>query len=237
MLPFRSLSIPFNAGYHRNDPPETSLQHDVQLSPHVSTGFSIPYPSHKPSYPAHPGLTQAPLLPQSAAFSISMRKHRRTPPVPASETEVYRVPSSEYGSIHRIPPPTRSGLPVTPPDHVSAPQLPYSSQPQLPNSPRLQYVPVHMLPLSPAHAGPTFPADTQAPLKSKTSPNGGTKDVFQSLKKKRLPVAASFSRPKPRAFPVKKVLPKIHGCPTCGKMFDRPSTLLVVGIRFPCNNR
>lgn len=93
-------------------------------------------------------------------------------------------------------------------------------------------------PFSPTPTGPTFSTgsddqflDTQASLRSnKVSLNEGTKDVFQSLKRKRLPVAASFSRPKPRALPVKKVLPKIHGCPTCGKMFDRPSTLLVVRI-------
>jgi hypothetical protein len=94
-----------------------------------------------------------------------------------------------------------------------------------------------MLPFSPIRPGPAFSTgnedrftDVQDPLKSKLSLNEGTKDVFQSLKRKRLPVAASFSRPRPRTLPVKKVLPKIHGCRTCGKMFDRPSTLLVVSM-------
>ena len=149
--------------------------------------------------------------------------------------EVYRVPSSEPDSIHWNPSPTSSGLPVTPPDHVLAPQLPSSLPLQPPKSPRPQYVPASMLPFSLTHTGPAFPTgneeqfiDTQASLKAKLILNEGTKDVFQSLKRKRLPLAASFSRPKPRTLPVKKVLPKIHGCPTCGKMFDRPSTLLVV---------
>lgn len=154
-----------------------------------------------------------------------------------NELEVHRVPTSQPDSIHFNSSPTSSGLPVTPPDHVLVPQLPSSFPLQPPKSPRPQYVPVSMLPFSPTHTGPAFPTDdeerfidTQASPKSKLILNEGTKDVFQSLKRKRLPLAASFSRPKPRTLPVKKVLPKIHGCPTCGKMFDRPSTLLVVSM-------
>ena len=166
-----------------------------------------------------------------------------------NDTEAYGVPHFEPDSTHwNSPPtpPTRSGLPVTPPDHATAAQLPPSFHPQPPKSPRPLYVPTSMLqPFSPTRTGPTFSTgseeqftDTQASLKSnKLSLSEGAKDVFQSLKRKRLPVAASFSRPKPRALPVKKVLPKIHGCPTCGKMFDRPSTLLVVSMvpRFSIN--
>jgi len=171
---------------------------------------------------------------------------------PYNETELYRLPSFEPESIHWNSPPTSSGLPLTPSDDNTVapqlPQLPYFSQLPLSKSPPQQpyVVPVSVLPFSPAHThnvnvnGPAFPtgklepllADTQAA--SQSSLNQGTKDVFQSLKRKRLPVAASFSRPKPRMLPVKKVLPKIHGCQTCGKMFDRPSTLLVVSVMMPC---
>ena len=151
--------------------------------------------------------------------------------------EVCRVPSSEPDSTNWSSPPTSSGLPVTPPDHTVAPQLPCLFQLQPPKSPQPYYIPETMLSFSPIRTGPAFSTGNedrftsmQHPLKSKLNLNEGSKDVFQSLKRKRLPVAAAFSRPRPRTLPVKKVLPKIHGCRTCGKMFDRPSTLLVVSV-------
>jgi hypothetical protein len=179
--------------------------------------------------PAVPGTqTLTSFLSRPPVFNSSVSYH---------EMEVCRVPSSEPDSIQWNSPPTSSGLPVTPPDHTAAPQLPCLSQRQPPKSPQPHYVSASMLPFSPIRPGPAFSTgnedrftDVQDPLKSKLSLNEGTKDVFQSLKRKRLPVAASFSRPRPRTLPVKKVLPKIHGCRTCGKMFDRPSTLLVVSM-------
>ena len=240
------------------------MQHDMQIASQVPTGLSRPCPSSELPYHAHHGPpAQARVLP--ASTGLCMHKLYQTSPVPAvstvralaafqsrppvydslhcnskasyNETELYRLPPFELDSIHWNSPPTSSGLPMTPPDHTTAPQLPYSSQLRPPKSPTPYYVPASVPHFSPALTGPAFPtgkdkqpADTQALRKSKTSLNEGTKDVFQSLKRKRLPVAATFSRPKPRTLPVKKVLPKIHGCQTCGKMFDRPSTLLVVSV-------
>ena len=258
-FPFPCPSIPFDPRYHPHDPSSLQHGHNIRLPPQVPTRLGFPSPSPELSYQAHLGPpAQAPLHPPSASYS--MRKLHQVsslstvpaittlpafePRPPAydslhsnssaccNETEVWGDPSD---SIHWNSPPTSSGLPVTPPNHIFAPQLPYSSQTQPPNSPRHHYVPMPML--SPAFVAPAFPignavrrADTQTPPESKTNLNEGTKDVFQSLKRKRLPVAASFSRPKPRSLPVKKMLPKIHGCSTCGKMFDRPSTLLVVSM-------
>ena len=248
LFPHRPPSIAFDAVYLGHNPP--SIQHHIQVSPQVPNNLGLPYPSPElPYHPHHrlpapaPALALAPaqsgqlLLPQSAG--LCMHTLCRTYPVLAvaatqtltsflsqpsvfgsshcnssvsafyNEVGAYGVPHFEPDSIHWNSPPTsstRSGLPVTPPDHTTT-------------GDEEQFV------------------DTQASLKAESRLNEGTKDVFQSLKRKRLPVAASFSRPKPRALPVKKVLPKIHGCPTCGKMFDRPSTLLVVStvLRFSVN--
>ena len=256
MLPFRRPSIPFNTGYRGYNSP--SMQHDMQISSQVPTGLSRPYPSPELPYHGHHGPPAHARGVRPPSTGLCMHRICQTSPVPAvsalasfqsrplvysnssasqNETEIYRRPSFELDSIHCNSPLTSSGLPTTPPDHTTAPQLPYSSQRQSLKSPTPHYVPASMLHFSPALTGPAFPtgrdeqlADTQAPLKPKTSLSEGTKDVFQSLKRKRLPVAATFSRPKPRTLPVKKVLPKIHGCRTCGKMFDRPSTLLVVSV-------
>ena len=258
-----SVAVAVDAAYRGYNPP--SIQHDIQLPPQLPTGLGSPYSSLEQPYRAHhgPPPAQARPLPQSAR--LCMHRLCQVSPVPAvpatqaftsflsrppvfgsshcnssasyHEMEVYSVPSSEPDSMQWYSPPTSSGLPVTPPDHTVAPQLPCLSQLQPPKSPQPLYVPASMLPFSPTHTTPALSTgheeqftNLQAPLKSKLTSNERTKDVFQSLKRKRLPLAASFSRPKPRTLPVKKVLPKIHGCPTCGKMFDRPSTLLVVSI-------
>ena len=252
MLPFRPPNIPFDPAYPAYDPP--SIQHDMQLPSQVHTGLTRSYPSSELLHHGHHGppaqvvgpstgvcahkLCQTcPVPAASAVRALASFQSRPLPPVYGSlpsnssasynETETSRLPSFELDSIHWNSPPTSSDLPMTPPDHTTAPQLPYSShQRQSLNSPAPPYVPASALHFSPALTALALP--TAKPDKPKTSLNDGTKDVFQSLKRKRLPVAATFSRPKPRTLPVKKVLPKIHGCQTCGKMFDRPSTLLVV---------
>jgi hypothetical protein len=224
-LPYPSPDLPHHS-YPRPPVQARSIPHSAGLCMH-----RLCRTSSVPAVPATQTVTaflSRPLIFDSSHCSSSASYN---------ETEAYRVPSFEPDSIHWNSPPTSSGLPVTPTDHTVAPQLPSSSQRQPPNSPPPRYVPASVLTFSATRAGPAFPTgneerftDAQALLKSKLNLSEGTKDVFQSLKRKRLPVAASFSRPKPRILPVKKVLPKIHGCSTCGKLFDRPSTLLVVSM-------